>query len=174
MHFAYDDNELVAEPTENDLIKRLLARKGIYTTEGKLTPELLTAGQDRPWSFQSHADRVTGLIDILSIHAPISEFAEEAVLGELEHILQTGPTETPNDVHPGDSDTHTYALNDWLAEHVAIEQFDKDVWSDVSKTLHDKLDEEVAEGWQQATDRLGNNPARCSVPRLRDYLEKQE
>jgi len=174
MHVAYHNGETIVEPTEDKLIKRLFAREGINTKQMKITPDLLGHTAEAPWSLWSVEERVLTLNETLNCHAPIGEFAQEAVLGELEHILKTGPSETPDDVHPGDSDTHTYALDDWLCEHVAIEQFDNDVWDEVRETLHDKLDDEVAEGWQQATDELGNNPARCSVPRLRDYLEKQE
>jgi len=173
MHFAYHDDELLVEPNKDDLIARILAREGIHTTDGKLTPELLTAGHDRPWSFQSKEDRLTDLSDLLSMHAPIGEFAQEAVLGELEHILKTGPTETPNDVHPADSDTHTYALEDWLCEHVAIEQFKDKVWAKVEQSLMDKLHDEVADLWGDVTDEIGN-PAMATTTEIQGEIDRLE
>lgn len=171
MHFAYHNGELVVEETENDLIKNILAREGIHTTSGQLTPELLTAGHDRPFSFLSVADRIEELLDILQYKAPLNELAHDRVLDELEHIVREGTEHAPADLHPNDGDSHTVALKDWLHEHVATDQFSDEVWSNVETELQDKLRHKVSTLWEDVSEEIGN-PATATTTQLQGEIRR--
>jgi len=168
MHVLTTDDGVELHHNKDDAIESLLESHDVDVSKLKLTPDILVLylNMERPWALLSSNKRAGILHDVVLEFIDIESHAREHVITELEYIYNVGPSETPSDIHPNESDTARVVVVSELDDIIDRSAFETDVVTAVEEGLRTAVDFNTRVLWDEATSLCDGNPARATTDEL--------